>query len=597
MKNIDKKNFARLKAYIRPYYKDFSFCLFLLVLNTAIKVSGPVIIQKSVDDYIVPKDFYSLALILSFYVVILILGFVSNYFEIMKLETLGQTIVAQIKKDAFKHLLTLDMNYFDNSNTGKIVSRIENDTNEMTVLFTSFITTVLGSILLLVSMLGVIYFKYNSLVAFTLMMFIPTILITSFIFNKFMGPILIKLRESVADVSGYVTEIIHGISIVQIFNQEKVILKELEDRSNKKLGFDTKTSMFFNTFFNLMFFLQSIATVIILYIGTSLILSGKMTLGSLILFMNSLSYFFMPIIELSGQFNIFQKGISGGVRIFELLDTEAKIIENTNNKKILNKDNGITIEFKNVYFKYKEKSDWILKNVSFKVNQGEHWAIVGPTGSGKTTIISLLLKFYLPQQGEILINNIDIKDISKDELRDCIGLVLQENILFPGTIYDNLILNKTYSKVGTMNFEGKAETNTKSKQEVIDLMTYLGINDSIMKLENKYDTEIKENGSNISSGEKQLISFGRALLKNPSLLIFDEATSNIDPEIENNIKNAMNNLMKGRTSIVIAHRLSTIRNADKILVLKNGELLELGNHQELIDKKGFYQNLVFSSTK
>ncbi|MEK7433052.1 MAG: ABC transporter ATP-binding protein [Cyanobacteriota bacterium] len=565
----------RLKKYIQPHYKEFVFCLFLLFFNTAVKVAGPIIIQKTVDDFIIPKNFNGLVVLLTIYFVILIVGFFTNYIEIMKLENLGQTIVAKIKTDAFAHLLKLDMVYFDKSTTGKSVSRIENDTNEMVVLFTSSITTVLSSILILISVLGVIFFKYNSLIALTLMMFIPLMLISSFFFNKFISPKLILLREYVADVSGYVTEIINGIAIVQIFGQEKRVVNELERRSKKKYELDSYTNSFFNTFFNMMFFLQSIATVIILYIGSDMIVKGTMTLGSLILFINSLSYFFMPIIELSGQFTTFQKGISGAIRIFELFDTKANIIEKENPLKIPNKEKGLNIEFKDVYFKYSERTDWILSGLSFKCPSGEHWAIVGPTGSGKTTLISLLLKFYLPQKGEILINGINIRDIDKDELRNCIGLVLQENILFPGTIYENLILKQ----------------NNKSETEIKELMTYLGIDSSISKLSDGYNTEIKENGNNISAGEKQLISFGRALLKNPNLLVFDEATSNIDPEIEGNIKTAMNKLMNGRTAIIIAHRLSTIETSDKILVLKHGKLIEEGNHKELLAKNGFYANL------
>lgn len=578
MENKKKTNlslFFRLKKYIKPYYKNFAFGLLLLLINNVIKVSGPVIIQKATDDYIVPKNFTGLAYLLGGYIIILLFGFYTNFIQIMQLESLGQSIVAKIKKDAFSHLLTLDMSYFDKSATGRIVSRIENDTNEMTVIFTSFITTVLGSILLLISMLGVIAFKYNSLIALTLFIFIPIIIISSLIFNKFVSPILLKLRESVADVSGYVTEIINGIAIVQIFAQEKRILDNLEEKSIKKVKLDKSVLVFFNTFFNILFFMQSIATVAILYIGTDLIIKGKMTLGMLILFINSLSYFFMPIIELSGQISVFQKGISGAIRIFELFDTKRTIEEKIEAITIPNKEKGITIEFKNVFFRYNEKTDWILKDVSFVCPAGEHWALVGPTGSGKTTIISLLLKFYLPQAGQILLNGTDIKDISKQELRDSIGLVLQENILFPSTVYQNLTLN---------------QENTK-ESEVKSLMEEIGVNKSILSLKNGYETEIKENGNNLSAGEKQLISFGRALLKNPQLLIFDEATSNIDPEIEKNIQYAMNNLMKGRTSLIIAHRLSTIRNSDKILVLKHGEIIEAGNHEELMKVAGFYANL------
>ncbi|MFN4149878.1 MAG: ABC transporter ATP-binding protein, partial [Candidatus Sericytochromatia bacterium] len=418
-------------------------------------------------------------------------------------------------------------------------------------------------------------FKYNSQMALTLLIFIPFMMIGGFIFDKIMSPKLVKIRSYVADVSSYITEIVHGISIIQIFNQESKVLNELKDRSGKKLKLEKQISIMFNSFFNILFFSEIIATGLILYIGTDLILKGEMSTGSLILFINSVRQFFMPIMHLSGQFNEFQKGLAGANRIFDLLDADNQIPEPKEPKNIPNKEKGINIEFKDVWFKYNDNSDWVLKGVSFNCPIGEHWALVGPTGSGKTSIISLILKFYLPQKGEILLNGVNISDITSEELRDAIGLVLQDNILFPGSVYNNLTLN----------------SNKYNQEKVFEILEELGINSIIKKFPQGYDTELRENGSNLSAGEKQIISFGRALLKDPAILIFDEATSNIDPEIENRIKNAMNNLMTGKTAIIIAHRLSTIQQADNILVLKKGELIESGSHSELMIEKGFYSNL------
>lgn len=565
----------RLKPRILPHYVTFLTCLSLLLISSGIKISSVIIIQKAVDDYIIPKDFYGLSLLLGGYIFLMIIGFISNYFEIIKLETVGQHIVADIKKSAFKHLINLNMSYFDRSTTGRLVSRIENDSNAMLILFTSVITNVLGSILILFGNLAIMAFKYNSQMALLLLIFIPIMLVGGVIFDKIMSPKLVNIRSYVADVSSYITEIVHGISIIQIFNQEQKVLNELKVRSNKKLKLEKQISVMFNLFFNILFFSEVIATGLILYIGTDLILKGEMTTGSLILFINSVRQFFMPIMHLSGQFNEFQKGIAGANRIFDLFDAENKIPEPQNPKDIPNKELGINIEFKDVWFKYNETSDWVLKGVSFSCPIGEHWALVGPTGSGKTSIISLILKFYIPQKGQILLNGIDIMDIHSEELRDSIGLVLQDNILFPGSVIDNLTLN----------------SNKYKKEEVIALLDDIGISNIIKKFPQGYDTELKENGTNLSAGEKQIISFGRALLKDPAILIFDEATSNIDPEIENNIKNAMNKIMIGKTAIIIAHRLSTIQQADNILVLKKGELIESGNHNKLIFENGFYSNL------
>ncbi len=565
----------RMKKWVIPHLNTFILCLFLLLVTTVIKISGPIIIQIAVDDYIIPKNLQGLITILGGYILVLALGYFANYIEIVKLETVGQVIVAEIKNAAFKHILTLNMSYFDKSTTGKLVSRIENDSNAMKVLFTSVITNVIGSIILLLGMLAVMAFKYNSTLALSLLITVPVMLIGGYAFDKVMSPRLVNIRKYVADVSSYVTEIIHGISIIQIFGQEKRVLKELKVRSDFKYKSESVVAVMFNSFFNLLFFMEALGTVIIISLGAQMAVKGELTVGSLILFINFIRSFFMPIIHLSGQFNEFQKGIAGAIRVFDLLDTVNNIPEPEVPKEIADKTKGIDIEFRNVWFRYDDNSDWVLKDISFFCSRGQHWAIVGPTGSGKTTIISLLLKFYLPQKGEILLNGVNINDISKIELRNTLGLVLQENILFPGTIYENLTLNQ--------NFYLESEINT--------LMKQLGIDSVISRLHDGYNTEIKENASNLSSGERQLISFGRALLKNPSILIFDEATSNIDPEMENKIKLAMNTLIAGRTALIIAHRLSTIQNADKIMVLKHGKLIELGNHNELIDFGGFYSQL------
>lgn len=575
-KKVPKLNLVkRLKVWVKPHYKSFTLCIFLMLVAIAIKISGPVIIQKAIDDYIKPGDFQGLLLIMSIYLVFLVIGFFANYKELVILETVGQSIIAEIKKFAFKHILTLNMSFFDKNTTGNLVSRVENDSNAMLVLFTTVLTQFFGSMVMLVGMLIIMFVMYSSQLALILLGFVPFMLFGAYIFGKVIAPKLIENRKNIADVNSYVTEIIQGISIIQIFGQEKRVMEELRVRSKKKYETDKFTTVMFNTFFNVLFFVNVLGTVAVLLIGTDLVIKGKMTVGGLTSFINFISLFFMPIIQLSGQFSEFQRGFSGALRVFDLIDTPNLIPETNNPVAIPNLEQGINIEFKDVWFKYNEESDWVLKGVSFNCPIGDSWAIVGPTGSGKTTIISLLLKFYVPQKGEILLNGVNLNDISINEIRNSIGLVLQENIIFPGTIYENLTLNQSSYK----------------ESEVKELMSYLGIEQIINKLPNGYETEINDNASNLSSGEKQLISFGRALLKNPQILIFDEATSNIDPEIEQNIKEAMNKLIKGRTALIIAHRLSTIQSADKILVLKKGHLIEEGNHKELINIGGFYSQL------
>lgn len=575
-KNLKQVNkielIKKLKIWATPYYKPLLLCLFLLIIRSFITIINPIIVQKAVDNYIVPKNFNGLALILCLYISILIVGLILQYTEIVKLETTGQTIIANIKNALFKHILFLDMKFFDKSETGKLVSRIENDTNAMKSLFTYVITHGLGNLILLAGVM-VVMLTYNLKLSLILFSLLPLIIILGVILDRFVSPRLINLRKIIAELSGYITEIIQGISIVQIFGQEEKVMKELNEKSLNKLNQEIPVSIMFNTFFNILFFFETLAIIPIIIIGGSLIIEGKMTIGTVILFVTFIRYLLMPIMFLSEQFAELQKGIAAASRVFELFDTNKEIQNIISTSKFGNEFTDI--EFRNVWFKYNDDAEWALRDVSFYCSQNEHWAIVGPTGSGKTTIISLLLKFYLPQKGEILINGKNIKDISTYEIRKKIGLVLQDNILFSGNIYDNLVL----------------EQDTHSHDDISNKMKDIDLDSIILKMQDGYNTELQENASNLSSGEMQLISFGRALLKNPSLLVLDEATSNIDPDTEKKIKKAMQTLLKGRTALIVAHRFSTIQNLDKILVLRHGKVIEQGNHKELITKGGFYSEL------
>lgn len=562
----------RMWPWVRPHWRTFTVCLLLLFFESGARMLGPILLQQAIDHYILPGDFSGLVLLMGGYILLLAAGFWANYWELIQLETVGQRMIADIKNRAFRHLLNLDLPFFDQSTTGKLVSRIENDANAMKVLFTSVMTHLISNGLLMIGMFSIMAWQYDLRLAAWIVGLCPLMLIAALFFNRMMAPRLVKVRAYVAEVNSFLTEMIQGITTIQVFARESETLHTLQEHSWNKYRLERFTNIAFNAFFNLLFFMQTVGIVLVLWIGGQQVLAGTLTLGSLILFMTFIRNFFVPIMFLSAQFSEFQRGMAGASRLFELLDEQPHmpVVSPT---QLLSE--GIqTIEFKGVWFRYQEDGEWVLKDINFICPAGEHWAIVGPTGSGKTTLINLLFKFYAPQKGQILINGIDLTTISHMDIRHHMGLVLQDTLLFPGSIKDNLLLGLDIPD---------------SQLELA--MQEIGLSAIIQKQPQGFDTELQENAHNFSTGEKQLISFGRALLHNPSLLILDEATSHIDPETERRIQKAMRTLLQGRTAFIIAHRLNTIRHADRILVLRYGELLEMGSHQELLAHQGLYAEL------
>jgi len=563
----------KLIEWTKPYYKSFAICILLLLFVSILEIINPIIIQKAIDNYIIPKKFTGLALILSLLVFSMIFEFIANYIQVVKLEITGQKIVAGIKEQAFSHVLNLDMSYFDKTKTGKIISRIENDANAMIFLFTSVITDFIGNAFLFIGIFCIMAINYNSKLALYVFIMFPIMIISTMFFDKYISPKLVKLRKYLAELSGYITEFIHGISIVQIFGQENNIFEKVKAKSLEKYKLDKHVSIAFNTYFNFLFFAENIGIIIVLLVGGRMLINGELTLGSLVLFISFIKKLFIPILQLCKQFREFEKSFAAGKRIFELLNKESNLKEKEN--YLLYEDGLKSIEFKNVWFRYSENSEWILKDVSFTCQNGEHWAIVGNTGSGKTTIVNLLLKFYIPQKGAILIDGVNIENISDFELREKIGLVSQDNIIFTGNIYDNLILGKE-------NY---------SHKDVKETMKLLEMDSKIINMKDGYNTELIENAQNISSGEIQLINFARALIKNPSVFIFDEALNNVDPITEKKIQNTLSTSLEGKTALIISHRFTTIKDVDKILVLKHGKVSEIGTHTELLALGGFYSEL------
>ncbi len=534
---------------------------------------GPIILQQAIDTYILPGNFQGLSVLLGGYVLLVIAGFAAHYWQLIQLETAGLQIIGTLKKAAFRHLVNLDLPFFDQHTTGKLVSRIENDANAMKILFSSVMSNVVSNLLVMIGMFGIMAWQYDLKLAVYVVGICPLILAAGVLFQRLMRPLLIRIREKVAEVNGLLTEVIQGIGTIQMFEQQDRFMQRIKESSVAKNRLESWMTIGFNSFFNVLFFVQNLALALVLWFGGNLVMDGGLSVGSLVLFMVFIRTFFGPIMFLSSQFNEFQKAVAGGHRIFDLLQQRAQV---QNPTAPVTAPTGLwDIEFKNVYFRYPGAEGWTLENVSFHCKAGEHWALVGSTGSGKTTIISLLLRFYDPQRGQILVNGIDIQTLLLKDLRAGVGLVLQDVIFFPGTLWQNLVLDNQQLE----------------RTQVKSTLSTIGLDQLIERLPTGYDTRLEEGAHNLSEGEQQLLSFGRALLRDPQLLILDEATSHVDPETEGKIQSAMHSVLRGRTALIIAHRLSTIEATDQILVLDQGKVIETGSHRELIAREGHYARL------
>lgn len=568
----DHSLLQRILPLLRPHTGSFALALGLLLFSSGAKMLGPVILQQAVDRFIIPGNFKGLASLLGAYAFLVLLGFAANYIEIIQLEKVGQRLIADLKQRAFTHLLKLELRYFDQQSTGKLVSRIENDANALKVLFSTVITNILGNFIVVLGMFTIMAWQYDLRLAVYIVGLCPLILVAALLFNRWMKGLLLRARKQLAEVNGLITEIIQGIATIQIFGQQNRFIAQIARESHLKYRLDSRMTLLFNSFFNSLFFVETIGLALVLWYGGQMVLQGSLSVGSLILFMVFIRTFFVPIMFLSSQFNEFQKAIAAANRIFELLDQpcepETSLVSTTLPQS------PYTLEFQSVWFRYQAEGNWVLKDLSFVCPAGSHWAVVGPTGSGKSTLISLLMRFYEPEKGQILINGIDIRQMPRAFLRAQLGWVLQDLIFFPGSILNNLLLGQK-----------------KPLEQVRQVMQAIGLDTVIQRLPQAYDTEVQEGARNLSEGQRQLLSFGRALLHNPQILILDEATSHIDPQSEARLQQAMDTLLEGRTALMIAHRLSTIEQADGILVLQYGQLVEQGSHAELMQRRGVYAEM------
>ncbi len=570
-KAYDSKLMKRLLTYVKPYKKYVILAILMNIIVAALPSVRPLLSKIAIDDFIVNKDYNGLLWVSVALLGILILQAAVQYLLTYYTEYMGQRIVYDLRVQIFSHVQKLALKYFDKTPVGRTVTRVTNDVDSLSEMFSSGIVQVFSDIFVIV-WIFIFMFSMAWDLSLVVLIVMPFLFYATFLFRKKVRETYRDVRLHLARLNSYMQEHVTGMNVVQIFAKENEELKKFSAINKDYRNANIKSVFYYAVFFPVVELLSAITFGLIIWYGGGQVIQSNIQLGVLIAFFQYTEMFWRPVRDLSEKYNILQAAMASSERIFKLLDNKT-VIKNSDNPVRLEKIRG-EIEFKNVWFAY-NPGEYVLKNVSFKINPGETIAIVGATGAGKTSIINILTRFYEIEKGSITLDGVDIREIEKSDLRRYIAMVLQDVFLFSGTIKTNISL-------------GNSEI---SDEQILKSAVTVGADKFISQLPNGYNEEVKEKGATLSVGQRQLISFARALAYNPQILILDEATSSVDTETEILIQNAIQKLLVGRTSIVIAHRLSTIQNSNKILVMHKGELKEIGTHQELLSKKGIYYKL------
>ncbi len=570
-KAYDSRLMKRLLKFAQKYWHYFALAVVFLFASTLVDLARPYLMGVAIDDYIKKNDINSLNRLGIYFIILVAAGFLFNLLQIYVLSYAGQYIIYNIRQLLFSHLQKLPLAYFDRNPIGRLVTRITNDTETLNDMYTNVLVTLLKDFSILLGTV-IIMFRLNVRLTLIVLSLMPVVILLTVLFRIKIRKVYRNVRVAIAKVNSAISENISGMRIIQLFNKEKANYDKFDRIGEEYYKASMNEVVTFGLFRPLIEMVSSLTIALLIWFGGNAVLRDSLSFGVLYALVNYITLLFQPINDLAEKYNILQSSMAASERIFIILDTPEE--EDSGRISMDNDMAAGDIEFKNVWFAYNE-DNWVLKDVSFKVPAGQTVAIVGHTGAGKTSLINLLSRFYEIQRGEILINGVNIKDIRKDSLRKSIGVVLQDVFLFSGKLNDNIRLNE------------EAITDEKIREAA----SYVNADGFISRLPNGYQEEVMERGSTFSSGQRQLLAFARALAFDPSILVLDEATSNIDTETELLIQDALTKLTRNRTTIVIAHRLSTIQHADRIIVLHKGRVQETGNHQELLAARGMYYSL------